>query len=198
MVLCQAYDNLRMQICKLQSDNKLLNRELADIKSQMSCFNDAHSTKMNSIIQMQGVLKTDLMEIRTNMQFLSETMSAMISSSLEEIMRLFSKKVKDGGTEVHGVGDKGTHVARGCDKTDEGSTSPDGRSELPVKWVSRPTRILQSPFVVGKGKLFKYDDHVIVFEHFKGDVEEVDKSTFMIWFQRGFKPKNKYVQFVYI
>ncbi|CAA2987778.1 sentrin-specific protease 1-like [Olea europaea subsp. europaea] len=73
----------------------------------------------------------------------------------------------------------------------DGSTSPDDRSELPVKRVSRPARILQSPFVVGEGKLFKHDDHVIVFEHFKGDVEEVDRSTFMSWFQRGFKPKNK-------
>ncbi|CAA2991419.1 Hypothetical predicted protein [Olea europaea subsp. europaea] len=73
----------------------------------------------------------------------------------------------------------------------EGSTSPEGRSELPVKWVSRSVRILQSPFVVGDGKLFKHDNHAIVFEHFKGDVEEVDRSTFMRWFQRGFKSKNK-------
>ncbi|CAA2998073.1 Hypothetical predicted protein [Olea europaea subsp. europaea] len=186
----------------------------------------------------------------------------MISSLMEEIMRRFSEKAKDRGTEVHGVGDKGTHVARGSDKTDEvqtvqpnvdrkgkgkinpiedigipyslqspsfdlgigytqpddvysvdiqkhvdsiisdvltviksvqveGSTSLDGRSELPVKRVSRPARILQSPFVVGEGKLFKYDDYVIVFEYFKGDIEEVDRSTFMSWFQRGLKPKNK-------
>ncbi|CAA2981941.1 Hypothetical predicted protein [Olea europaea subsp. europaea] len=47
------------------------------------------------------------------------------------------------------------------------------------------------PFVVVEGRLFKYDDHVIVFEHFKGDVEEVDRSTFISWFQRDFKPKNK-------
>ncbi|CAA3002687.1 Hypothetical predicted protein [Olea europaea subsp. europaea] len=156
-------------------------------------------------------------------------------------------------SKVHGVGDKGTHVARGSDKTDEvqivqpnvdrkekgkidpsedisipyslqppsfdlgiaytqpddvqkqvdsiisdvltatksvqaeGSTSPNGRSELPVKRVSRPARILQSPFVVGEGKLFKYDDHVIVFEYFKGDIEEVDRSTFMSKIYRDWK-----------
>ncbi|CAA3012215.1 sentrin-specific protease 1-like [Olea europaea subsp. europaea] len=73
----------------------------------------------------------------------------------------------------------------------KGFTSPEGRSELPVKRVKRPARILKSPFVVGEGKLFKHNDHVIVFEHFKGDVEEVDRSTFMSWFQRSFKPKNK-------
>ncbi|CAA3002745.1 Hypothetical predicted protein [Olea europaea subsp. europaea] len=200
--------------------------ELADIKLQMSCFNDVHSTKMNSIIQMQGVLKTDLMEIRTNMQFLSETVSAMISSSMEEIMRRFSEKAKDRGIEIHGVGDRGTHVTRGSDKTDEVQTvqpnvdrkgkgkidpsedigtpyslqppsfdlgigymqlddihsenvqkqvdsiisdvltatksvqverftSPDGRSELPVKRVLRLARILQSSFVVGEGKTYR-------------------------------------------
>ncbi|CAA2970423.1 Hypothetical predicted protein [Olea europaea subsp. europaea] len=168
-------------------------------------------------------------------------------------------KSKRSRHRIHGVGDKGTHVARGSDKTDEPnvdrkgkgkidpsedigtpyslqppsfdlgigytqpedvhsediqkqvdsiisdvltatksvhveeSTSPDGRSELPVKRVSRPARILQSPFVVGEGKLFKHDDHVIVFEHFKGDIEEVDRSTFVSWFQRGLKPKNKYL-----
>ncbi|CAA3018026.1 sentrin-specific protease 1-like [Olea europaea subsp. europaea] len=37
----------------------------------------------------------------------------------EEIMRQFSEKAKDRGTVVHGVGDKGTHVTRGFDKTDE-------------------------------------------------------------------------------
>ncbi|CAA2995374.1 Hypothetical predicted protein [Olea europaea subsp. europaea] len=150
----------------------------------------------------------------------------MISSSMEEIMRRFSEKAKDRGTEVHGVGDKGTHIARGSDKTDEvqtvrpnvdrkgkgkidpsedigtpfslqppsfdlgigytqpddvhsediqkqvdsiisnvltatksvqleGSTSPDGCSYLPVKWVSRPARILQSPFVVGEDKTYR-------------------------------------------
>ncbi|CAA2996210.1 Hypothetical predicted protein [Olea europaea subsp. europaea] len=111
-----------MEICKLQSDNKLLNRELAVIRSQMSCFNDVHSTKMNFIVQMQGVLKSDLMEIRTNMLFLFETVLAMISSSMEEIMRQFSKKAKDQGTEVQGVRDKGTQVDRGSDKTDEALT----------------------------------------------------------------------------
>ncbi|CAA3026195.1 Hypothetical predicted protein [Olea europaea subsp. europaea] len=73
----------------------------------------------------------------------------------------------------------------------QGSTSPHSRSELPIKRVSRPARILQSPFVVGEGILFKHDDHVLVFEHFKGDVEEVNRSTFMSWFRRSFKPKNK-------
>ncbi|CAA2935763.1 sentrin-specific protease 1-like [Olea europaea subsp. europaea] len=65
-------------------------------------------------------------ELHPHMQqwvdFLSKTVSTMISSSMEEIMRQFSEKAKDRGTEVHEVGDKGTHVARGSDKTDEVQT----------------------------------------------------------------------------
>ncbi|CAA2961803.1 Hypothetical predicted protein [Olea europaea subsp. europaea] len=95
MVLYQACDDLRMQICKLQSDNKLLNRELVDIKSQMSYFNDVHSTKMNFIVQINYI------------QFKGRDHET------------FSKKVKDRGTKVPGVGKKGTQVARGSDKTDE-------------------------------------------------------------------------------
>ncbi|CAA3030246.1 sentrin-specific protease 1-like [Olea europaea subsp. europaea] len=87
--------------------------------------------------------------------------------------------------------DLGIGYTQPDDVQKQGSTSPDGRSELPVKRVSRPARILQSPFVVGEGKLLKHDDHVIVFEYFKGNIEEVDRSTFISWFQRGFKPKNK-------
>jgi hypothetical protein len=55
---------------------------------------------------------------------------------------------------------------------------------------------LQSPFVAGEGKLFKHDDNVLVFENYKDNVDEVDRSAFMAWFQRGYKPKNRYVPFV--
>ncbi|CAA3016949.1 Hypothetical predicted protein [Olea europaea subsp. europaea] len=110
---------------------------------------------------------------------------------MEEIMRRFSEKAKDRGTEVRAVGEKETQVTRSSDQTDDESMSPEGRSELPVKRFSSPARILKFPFIVGEDKLFKHDDHIIVFEHFKDVIEEVDKSTFMSWFQRGFKPKNK-------
>ncbi|CAA2933357.1 Hypothetical predicted protein [Olea europaea subsp. europaea] len=105
---------------------------------------------MNSIIQMQGVLKTNLMEIRTNMQFLSETVSAMISSSMEKIMRRFSDKAKDQGTEIHGVGDKGTHVARGSDKTDEPNVDRKGKGKIdPSEDIGTPYSLQPPSFDLG-------------------------------------------------
>ncbi|CAA3011954.1 Hypothetical predicted protein [Olea europaea subsp. europaea] len=47
---------------------------------------------MSEIILMQGQLKHDMIEIRTNMQFLSESMTAMISSSMDEILRRFNDR----------------------------------------------------------------------------------------------------------
>ncbi|CAA2982496.1 sentrin-specific protease 1-like [Olea europaea subsp. europaea] len=45
---------------------------------------------MSEIILIQGQLKHDMIEIRTNMQFLSEFVTAMISSSMDEILRRFN------------------------------------------------------------------------------------------------------------
>lgn len=79
----------------------------------------------------------------------------------------------------------------------QGSHTTEPTSELSVKQVSRPARILQSPFIPVERRLFKHDDNV-VFENYEDHVEEVDRSAFMNWFQRGYKTKNKYVHFVYI
>ncbi|CAA2944846.1 Hypothetical predicted protein [Olea europaea subsp. europaea] len=74
---------------------------------------------------------------------------------------------------------------------EEGSPTTEPASELPIKWASRPARTLRSPFVVGEGKVSRHDGNVIVFENYKDHVEEADKSVFLGWFQRGYKPKNR-------
>ncbi|CAA2934566.1 sentrin-specific protease 1-like [Olea europaea subsp. europaea] len=63
----------------------------------------------------------------------------------------------------------------------EGSLTAEPASELPVKQVLRASRVLQSPFVAGqeRGKLFKHDDNIVIFEDYGDNVDEVDKSTFM-------------------
>ncbi|CAA2972861.1 sentrin-specific protease 1-like [Olea europaea subsp. europaea] len=76
----------------------------------------------------------------------------------------------------------------------EGPPTVEPTSKLPVKRVLRSSRVLQSPFVAGqeRGKLFKHDDNVVVFEDYKDNVDEVDKSTFMGWFQRGVGHMKKF------
>ncbi|CAA3021185.1 Hypothetical predicted protein [Olea europaea subsp. europaea] len=101
----------------MKSYNEVLNVKLDDIKSQMSSMNAEKTTKMNYIVQMQSNIKSDLMEIRTNMQFLSEMVSAMISSSTDEIMKRFGHQKSN-----HRVGDKDPLVVGGSDKTEEVKT----------------------------------------------------------------------------
>ncbi|CAA2958884.1 sentrin-specific protease 1-like [Olea europaea subsp. europaea] len=166
-----AFKVLRVQVFELQVDNKVLKVELEEIKSHMSSLNKWETNKMDDIVQMQACIKSNLMDIRTNMQFLSESVSTMISSAMDEIIR------------------------RSGDRTSErgGSPTVEPTSKLPVKRVLRPSRVFQSPFVAGqeRGKLFNHDDIAVVFEDYKDNVDEVDKSAFMGWFQRGYKPKNK-------
>ncbi|CAA2955381.1 sentrin-specific protease 1-like [Olea europaea subsp. europaea] len=193
--------------------------------------------------------------------FLSESMSIMISSAMNEIIRRSADKTSERGVgqkEAPGVGDQEHHGAGGFEKAqevenvvsnvdrkgkgkmdpsddllfsleptsfdlgieftppnvlhseetqkradsiifdvvtttktveNEGSPIVEPISELPVKWILRPSRVLQSAFVAGqeRGKLFKHDDNVVVFEDYKDNVDEVNKSSFMGWFQRGKK-----------
>ncbi|CAA2982448.1 sentrin-specific protease 1-like [Olea europaea subsp. europaea] len=231
-----AVHKLNVQISELKSQNKVLTVEMDAIKSQMLSLNSDQAKKMSEIILMQGQLKHDMIEIRTNMQFLSESVVAMISSSMDEILRRFNDR-KD--CPVNEYEDTEAAV-EGFEKIDEveklqpvvdrkekgkvdltediafpcsleppsfdlgiGYTQPDDlesaeiqkqgspttepASELPVKWASRPARILRFPFAVGEGKVLRHDGNVIVFENYKDHVEEADKSAFLGWFQRGNK-----------
>ncbi|CAA2955438.1 Hypothetical predicted protein [Olea europaea subsp. europaea] len=123
---------------------------------------EGKTNKMDDIIQIQACIKSDLMDIQTNMQFLSESVSIMISNAMDEIIR------RSGDwTSEHG-----------------GSLTAEPTSELPVKRILRPSRVLQSSFVTGqeRGKLLKHDDNVVIFEDYKDNVDEINKSAFMGWF----------------
>ncbi|CAA3019927.1 Hypothetical predicted protein [Olea europaea subsp. europaea] len=223
------------------------------IKSQMSNLNSNQAKKITEIILMQGQLKCDMTKIRTNIQFLSEFVIAMISSSIDEILRRFNDRkgcpvneYKE--TEAAVVGGEESHVVeklqpvvdgkgkRKVDPTDdvafpcslqppsfdlgirytqpddlqfaeiqkqvnaiisdvitasknvdeEGSPTPEQASELPVKQVSRPARMLRSPFVVGKGK------HMDVCFYYIRQVAKFGKVKFRAtmtdsWFQNKIK-----------
>ncbi|CAA2972990.1 sentrin-specific protease 1-like [Olea europaea subsp. europaea] len=225
--------DLNVQMSELKSQNKVLTVEMDTIKSQMSSLNSDQAKKITEIIIMQGQLKCDMTEIRTNVQFLSESVIAMISSSMDEILRQFNDRKccllnEYEETEAAVVGGEKSHVVGGFEKIDEmekqqpivdrkgkgkvdptddvafpcslqplsfdlgieysqsddlksveiqkqidavisdvitasknvdeeGSPTPEPAFELPVKWISRPARILQSPFVASERKVLQHD-----------------------------------------
>ncbi|CAA3002535.1 Hypothetical predicted protein [Olea europaea subsp. europaea] len=208
---------------------------------------DSHRDK-NSSVRQARVLDyddddfVDPSPIWTNMQFLSETVSAMIFSSMDEIMKRFDHQKSD-----HGVGYKDPPVVGGSDKTEEvktvepnvdrkgkgnldssddivlsytleapsfdlgvGSTQPDilhseGIQKHVDSVISDVVTTITTIDTEGlkaceniavsicavEGKLFKHDD-IVVFENYKGRVDEVDSSAFMAWFQRGYKPRTNH------
>ncbi|CAA3024187.1 sentrin-specific protease 1-like [Olea europaea subsp. europaea] len=151
-----------------------------------------HSPMKNNIMGFKGVLM--------NMQFLSKFVTAMISSSMDEILRQFNDRkgcpvneYEDTEAAVEGfkkideveklqpvVNRKGKGKVDPTEDVaflysleppsfdlasqnvdEEGSPTTEPASELPVKWASRPARILRSPFVAGEGKVPRHDGRLI-------------------------------------
>ncbi|CAA2983057.1 sentrin-specific protease 1-like [Olea europaea subsp. europaea] len=223
-----AFEVLRVQVSELQADNKVLKMELEDIKSHMSSLNEGKTNKIEDIIQMQACIRNDLMDIRTNMQFLSESVSTMISSAMDEIIRRSGDRTSEHGVgqkEAPGVGDQEHHGAGGSEKAQEvknvvsnvdrkgkGKMDPSDDLLFSLEPPSfdlgiefSPPNILHSEETQKRvdsiicdvvtatktieneerEKLFKHDDNVVVFEDYGDSIDEVDKSAFMGWFQRG-------------
>ncbi|CAA3006579.1 Hypothetical predicted protein [Olea europaea subsp. europaea] len=59
-------------------------------------------------------------------------------------------------------------------------------SSLPVKSAPRLAKALQSPYVVTEGKQIKPSGHVVLFEHYNQNVDDLDIANFQNWFQRGY------------
>ncbi|CAA2990382.1 Hypothetical predicted protein [Olea europaea subsp. europaea] len=146
------------------------------IKSQMLSLNSDQAKKISKIIVMQGQLKHDMIEIRTNMQFLSESVTVMISNSMDEILRRFNDRkgcpvneYEDTEAAVEGFEkiDEVEKLQPAVDRKRKGKVDPTEDVAFPssleplsfdlVKRDSRPARILRSPFVAGKGKEPRHD-----------------------------------------
>ncbi|CAA3033474.1 sentrin-specific protease 1-like [Olea europaea subsp. europaea] len=197
-----AFEVLRVQVSELQADKKVLKMVLEDIKSHMSSLNEGKTNKIDDIIQMQACIKSDLMNIRTNVQFLSESVSIMMSSLMNEIIRWSGDRTSEHGVgqkEAPGVGDQEHHGTGGSEKAQEPPSLDLGIEFTPPKVLhSEETQKMvdsiisdvvtatktvenESPFITGqeRGKLFKYDDNIVVFEDYKDNADDVEKSAFM-------------------
>ncbi|CAA3023708.1 Oxygen-independent coproporphyrinogen-III oxidase-like protein sll1917 [Olea europaea subsp. europaea] len=64
---------------------------------------------------------------------------------------------------------------------------------LHVKRTPRPTRILRSPYVIDAGKQSKHSNGVIVFDKHVMQADEANLIAFQNWFNKGYKPRNKYI-----
>ncbi|CAA2937400.1 Hypothetical predicted protein [Olea europaea subsp. europaea] len=88
----------------------------------MSCIKSDQQKKMNLIMRLQGEIHTDLLNIKSNMKLMSDSITVMISSSMDEVMNKVSKKFLAKPVE----GSEPTNDSKHVDKTGELK----GKSEL--------------------------------------------------------------------
>ncbi|CAA2978066.1 Hypothetical predicted protein [Olea europaea subsp. europaea] len=101
-----------------------------------------------------------------------------------EVDAIIAGVVKDGKIEEQ------ADVATKTVNENQGSPPSAVTSGLPIKRAPKPTWILQSPYVTDVGKQIKHSDYAIVFDK---HADEADVVAFQNWFNRGYKPRNKYV-----
>ncbi|XP_022857130.1 uncharacterized protein LOC111378193 [Olea europaea var. sylvestris] len=89
----QVVDELRNyfkgQISDLQSENRLLSKHLKSMQSQVSSLKSDQQRKLKLLVHMQGEIRTDMLDIKARMQCMSDSVTTLISSSMEEIMKKF-------------------------------------------------------------------------------------------------------------
>jgi cyclophilin family peptidyl-prolyl cis-trans isomerase len=94
-VQTQVIDQLK-DLCGQVTDIKLKNSELTaqltEVKSQLMSLRVERNSKINQIIRMQGEIKCDMVDIRSNMTFLSDSVNALISSTMDAILEKMNNK----------------------------------------------------------------------------------------------------------
>ncbi|CAA2999999.1 Hypothetical predicted protein [Olea europaea subsp. europaea] len=79
------------QISDLKSENRLLSKQLNSMQSQVSSLKSDQQRKLNLLVRMQGEIRTDMLDIKAHMQCMSDSVTTLISTSMEEIMKKFRK-----------------------------------------------------------------------------------------------------------
>ncbi|CAA3011718.1 Hypothetical predicted protein [Olea europaea subsp. europaea] len=77
------------QISDLKSENRLLSKQLKSMQSQVSSLKSDQQRKLKLLVRMQGEIRTDMLDIKAHIQCMSDSVTTLISSSMEEIMKKF-------------------------------------------------------------------------------------------------------------
>lgn len=84
----------------MQLKNAELTVHLHEVRSQVRELQANGIHKLNQIIRMQGEIKCDMMDIRSNMMFLSDNVSGLISSTMDAVLEKLKEKKSDGKSDV--------------------------------------------------------------------------------------------------
>ncbi|CAA2982721.1 Hypothetical predicted protein [Olea europaea subsp. europaea] len=182
------------QISDLKSENRLLSKQLKSMQSQVSSLKSDQRRKLKLLVRMQSEICTDMLDIKAHMQFefpcSIEPPSFDLGLGFTQPSQIVAKTSKEVEVQLELV------IADVLKDTEcfqqEHSPEAAPSSGLPAKRAPKPAKALQSPYVSDKMKQIKSSENVVVFEHYNQNLQDADVADFQNWFQRGYKPHNKY------
>ncbi|CAA2964505.1 Hypothetical predicted protein [Olea europaea subsp. europaea] len=124
VVFDKLREELRGPMIELQCTNQELTVQLKNLKSQLLDLKRDRNGQIDQLIRVQGEIRLDMTKIWLSMTFLSDFVTALITSMMDAIVAKATKK-----SEVHSVGDapqqeKVTDIQQNIDRKDKGKMDP--------------------------------------------------------------------------
>ncbi|CAA2933616.1 Peptidyl-prolyl cis-trans isomerase PASTICCINO1 [Olea europaea subsp. europaea] len=82
---------LKHDVTDLQNKNTELSAKIDDVRKQLLSIKADNSHKLNVVVHVQENIRTDLLEIKSDLKFLSDSVTAMVTSSIDQIMDMFKE-----------------------------------------------------------------------------------------------------------
>ncbi|CAA3013768.1 Hypothetical predicted protein [Olea europaea subsp. europaea] len=76
-----------------KSDDTTDSEDMPSKDSQVSSLKYDQQKKLKLLVRMQGEIRTDMLDIKAHMQCMSDSVTTLISSSMEEIMKKFKENL---------------------------------------------------------------------------------------------------------
>ncbi|CAA3028004.1 Hypothetical predicted protein [Olea europaea subsp. europaea] len=158
------------QISDLQSENRLLSKQLQAMQSQ--------AAKVEQSVDSKGKAKVDSVCVVEFPCFIKPP-SFDLDLGFTPPSQIVAKTSKEVEVQVESV------ISNVLKDTEciEQDYSPEATpsSRLPVKRAPKPAKALQFPYVADEMKQMKSSGNVVVFEHYNQNVQDADVADFQNW-----------------
>ncbi|CAA3002390.1 Hypothetical predicted protein [Olea europaea subsp. europaea] len=167
-VVDELRNYVKGQISDLQSENRLLSKQLQAMQSQVSSLKSDQQKKLKLLVSMQVEFSCSI-----------EPPSFDLGLGFTQPSQLVAKTSKEIEVQVNSVISNILKDTKCIEQEYSPQAAPS--SGLPVKRAPKPAKALQSPYVVDEAKQMKSSRNVVIFEHYNQNVEDADVPDFQNW-----------------
>ncbi|CAA3001252.1 sentrin-specific protease 1-like [Olea europaea subsp. europaea] len=82
---------LKHDVTDLRNKNTELSVKIDDVRKQLLSIKADSSHKLNIVVRVQENIRTDMLEIKSDLKFLSDSMTTMVTSSMDQIMDMYKE-----------------------------------------------------------------------------------------------------------